>query len=431
MKAKLLDIWNRLQPAQKRNIVVGAVVAGVVLFGVIGYMSRQQGAQAKKGEEATKQISLDPKLIQKTEYAEAKKELERRDKEIAELRRGLAELAGKKEQMAPGAALIEEAKRKFEAEKQTADAKKEETKKGEEKKDAKKEETKFPPVPPPPPAKTSSLPPPPGGAKGKGAVTAAREPLETYSGGIEIVRRPAGQGQPQQAQPPEEKKKDQSAAVYLPPSFMPATLLTGFDAPAIEKAKDKPMPVLIRVTNLAILPNKVKANLRGCFVIAEAVGNLATERADLRLVSLSCVDKKGQAVVDQKIKGFVVDSDSKVGIGGRVVSKMGEIISRTMFVGALQGVGDAMKAASQTTSLTTAGAAVTTINPMMAADAASGQALSQSVAKLQEFYMELAKQTIPVVEVGGTKKITIVVSEGVELKIKPACVGEGPCEKLS
>ena len=34
------------------------------------------------------------------------------------------------------------------------------------------------------------------------------------------------------------------------------------------------------------------------------------------------------------------------------------------------------------------------------------------------FYMELAKQTTPVIEVAATKKVTVIVSEGKELEIK-------------
>jgi conjugal transfer pilus assembly protein TraB len=36
--------------------------------------------------------------------------------------------------------------------------------------------------------------------------------------------------------------------------------------------------MMIRVQAPAVLPNEVKANLKGCFVIAEGYGNLATHR---------------------------------------------------------------------------------------------------------------------------------------------------------
>ena len=45
---------------------------------------------------------------------------------------------------------------------------------------------------------------------------------------------------------------------------MAATLLSGLDAPTSEGAKGNPAPVFIRVRDLAVLPNRVKANLKGC-----------------------------------------------------------------------------------------------------------------------------------------------------------------------
>jgi len=37
---------------------------------------------------------------------------------------------------------------------------------------------------------------------------------------------------------------------------------------------------------------------------------------------------------------------------------------------------------------------------------------------LQKFYLDLAEQSLPVIEVHPTKNITIVISEGVDIAIK-------------
>jgi conjugal transfer pilus assembly protein TraB len=125
---------------------------------------------------------------------------------------------------------------------------------------------------------------------------------------------------------------------------MEARLLTGFDASTSGDGKNNPEPLLLRIQAPAMLPNDVKANLRGCFIIAEAVGRLNKERADVRLVSLSCIGRKGQAVIDSTVKGFVTDSDSKVGLSGRVVSKMGAATARAVVAGIFGGAGDALQA---------------------------------------------------------------------------------------
>jgi len=198
---------------------------------------------------------------------------------------------------------------------------------------------------------------------------------------------------------------------------MEATLLSGLDAPTVESAKGNPVPVLLRIKDLAILPNKVKADLKGCFVIAEGQGNLADERAHLRLVNLSCLSRKGQAVIDQKIKGFVVDSDGKIGLRGTVVSKMGSAIARSVLAGFFGGVGDALRSATVTSSVSALGT-TQTVDPGQIAQAGLGSGLAQGAHELQKFYLELAKQSMPVIEVGATRNITLVVSEGVDLEIK-------------
>ncbi len=40
------------------------------------------------------------------------------------------------------------------------------------------------------------------------------------------------------------------------------------------------------------------------------------------------------------------------------------------------------------------------------------------IACLHDFYLSLAKQATPVIEVGAAKKITVVISEGKELEIR-------------
>ena len=198
---------------------------------------------------------------------------------------------------------------------------------------------------------------------------------------------------------------------------MEATLLSGLDAPAVGKGEANPVPVLLRVKAPAVLPNAVKANLKGCFIIAEGLGNLASERADLRLVTLSCIDKKGNAVVDQKIKGFVVDTDGKIGLRGRVVSKMGSILARSLIAGIFSGLGQAISASGYTYSVSGSGT-VSTLNTSDVAKTAVSSGISQAASNLQKFYLDLAQQTIPVVEVQATRNVTLVISEGINLEIK-------------
>ena len=54
-----------------------------------------------------------------------------------------------------------------------------------------------------------------------------------------------------------------------------------------------------------------------------------------------------------------------------------------------------------------------------AAKAGIAGGLSRSSEKLTDFYLDLARQAGPIVEVGAAKDVVVVIQEGVTLEIKP------------
>src|SRR3546814_13075912 len=81
--------------------------------------------------------------------------------------------------------------------------------------------------------------------------------------------------------------------IYLPPGFMKARLLTGIDALASRDATSNPEPIIARVQAPTVLPNAVKANLDGCFVIGNAPGSLAKERVEIQQIGREPGREKG------------------------------------------------------------------------------------------------------------------------------------------
>lgn len=424
MKNKLLSFWNNLSGNQRRNVVWGGAVCAFIAVYFVGSMVMNRGKSTLPVKSA-KQITLDiePKLLEKSQFLESQKEIAKRDERVAELQQKLDEITREKKgevlvpaQTQPGVAPSVAGDNRVVA---TGQQQGQSQKAGSGRTVITKQ-----PLPPPPPIPQSniSLPPLPATAQ---AMPAGQPPSlpETEIGDITIVSH-SGSGKPAKAEADDKKKDTATGSVYLPPSFMEATLLSGLDAPTTSEAKGNPVPVLLRVKTPAVLPNSVKANLKGCFVIADGKGNLATERAELLLVSLSCLDRKGQAVVDQKIKGFVVDEDGKIGLRGRVVAKMGSMIARSMLAGFFGGVGDAIKASATTMSVSPLGT-TQTVDPKDIAMSGVGSGLSSGFKEIQKFYMELARQTMPVIEVGATKPVTLVISEGINLEIKKISKGGG------
>jgi len=215
------------------------------------------------------------------------------------------------------------------------------------------------------------------------------------------------------------KQKKKGKRFYLPPSFMDAHLLTGLDASTVEGANAHPQPFMIRVQKPAVLPNAIKANLKGCFVVAHGFGALNSERVESRLVSLNCLSDDGQAIIDTKVKGYVADKDGKSGLKGHVVSKQGAHLARVFTAGVIGGFGKVAESNSNTLLIApSTGVATSVLDPQKMFQAGLGGGISESAKDLKKFYLDLAKQSSPVIEVGPAKKITVVVTEGVWLEIR-------------
>ena len=199
---------------------------------------------------------------------------------------------------------------------------------------------------------------------------------------------------------------------------MKARLLTGIDALASRDATSNPEPLIARVQAPAVLPNDVKANLAGCFVVGNATGSLAKERVEVQLVSLSCVDFDERSVVDQPIKGFFVDTDGKKGLSGKVVTRAGAALARTFIAGTISGISQSIEGTFGSTATSALGN-VRTLDPGDAARSGIAGGLGKSSDKLADFYLDLARQAGPIVEVGAAKDVVVVIQEGVTLEIKP------------
>jgi len=205
----------------------------------------------------------------------------------------------------------------------------------------------------------------------------------------------------------EEEKKQETNTVEIPAgSFVKAILLSGLDAPTGGKARSMPYPVLLRVIDKSILPNKWQADIKDCFMIGEGIGELSSERVFIRVHTLSCVTENGKTY-QKKIKAYVSGEDGKVGLKGRVVSKQGALLARTLLAGFLEGMAKAFAQQNTIVSVSPLGQ-TQTIDTSKATQIAAVQGLSDATKKLADFYMKLVDQTFPVIEVNAGRKVDVV-----------------------
>lgn len=196
-------------------------------------------------------------------------------------------------------------------------------------------------------------------------------------------------------------------------SFVKVVLMTGIDAPSGARGKGSPYPVLMKVIDHAQLPNKWRSDVEGCFMIGEAYGELSSERVHIRTNMLSCVSKEGE-IITSNLSGYVVGEDGKTGLSGLVVTKQGAILSRSLITGFLQGVSQAFSQSATVLNITPTGN-VSTLDPNKSLQAGLGMGATKATEELAKFYMEMAKEMFPVIEVNAGRKAEVVLTQKVTL----------------
>jgi conjugal transfer pilus assembly protein TraB len=213
--------------------------------------------------------------------------------------------------------------------------------------------------------------------------------------------------------------KKSNVAAYLPAgSNFEAILLNGMDAPTGTAATQRPTPALLRVKTEAILPNLFKQDIKECFLLVAAVGNMNSERAEMRTQTISCIAPDGKTF-EGSMEGYIVGEDGKVGARGRLVSKQGAILAKALASGFLSGVGSAFTPVA-TSSLNLNSTASTQSYQYPSPDYVLGSGVAKGMqssgSQLSQFYISLANQMFPIVEIDAGRKVTVILIKGVEVK---------------
>ncbi len=213
----------------------------------------------------------------------------------------------------------------------------------------------------------------------------------------------------------------------IPDMFLPAgsilsgTLVTGLDAPTSNQSKQDPFPALLRIKHEAILPNRYRMDIRECFLIASGYGDLSSERAYMRAERISCVKKDG-GIIETSMDAYSVGEDGKAGIRGRVVSKNGQLIAMTLLSGFVSGIATAFKPQTvqtfQTGNNPSNEVQFQYPSPEMIAGQAVMGGVSSSAEQIANYYLEMAKNIFPIIEIDAGRKVDFVMIRGMSLNPK-------------
>jgi len=210
---------------------------------------------------------------------------------------------------------------------------------------------------------------------------------------------------------------------YLPVSFTSGLLLGGIDAPTGGQAQSNPLPILVRLTDNAVLPNRFRADVKECFVVAAGWGDISSERVYARTATLSCVRQNG-TTLEMPIQGNLYGEDGKLGIRGRLVTKQGQLLANALRAGIVSGIGQGF-AQGGTTYTTSPFGTLATNSGGTGEQIRRGMAggVGRALDNLANYYIRLAEQTFPVVEVDAGRLVEVAITKGSSIPASGGKVG--------
>lgn len=214
-------------------------------------------------------------------------------------------------------------------------------------------------------------------------------------------------------------------AYHLSTGLSQAYMITGAYAPAFQEGESEPLPVLLEAEGQIIQPNDHLASVDKCFLLGSAKGNMNSQTANIKLVSISCILNEGEYRIEGALSGWVIGENGIPGIHGELIHKNGAWLARTFVSGFLETFANAIGGGTTSTinlgtdtgntNSTTTTSTGTAISDNLAT--AGAQGISTVFNKLGDYYLKMAEQIFPVIEVRGGRTVDILLIGGEDLSI--------------
>ena len=201
---------------------------------------------------------------------------------------------------------------------------------------------------------------------------------------------------------------------YVPTgSFVRAVMLGGADANAGVNGSADARPVLFRLLTRGTLPNGKHSKLKGCLAVGSVYGSISEERGIIRLESLSCTLTNGD-ILDTAVKGTAFGVYGKNGVRGIPVLKNGKIVYSAGIGGFISGIGKAASQMFTDQSISPLGE-TTSVKPQFALGYAGADGVSTAASKIADYYIKLAEQYHPIVQLDAGTQVDLVFLQGFSL----------------
>jgi conjugal transfer pilus assembly protein TraB len=200
------------------------------------------------------------------------------------------------------------------------------------------------------------------------------------------------------------------------PGFTKATIVTGAAVPTLTQAQNVSRPIWLSFSGETLIANNETMNIDECLLQAAATGDFASGVAEVRLSKISCsaTNQEGQKFkLISPVKGWVYSETGQYGLKGRLISKEGTIIEKTIplvviegLVKALENVGSSSNNIGDTSSL----------GKSFSSGAAGGS--SKVLGKISDYYLKILESLNPVIEVKAGRQVVVAFAGGESLKFE-------------
>lgn len=208
---------------------------------------------------------------------------------------------------------------------------------------------------------------------------------------------------------------EETPQVYIPAgSIITGTLISGMDAPTGNGGRSEPFPALLKIDSQVILPNRGRTDLTGCFLLAGGFGDLASERAYLRSEVLSCKLSDGR-IIEASIDAYATGEDGKTGVRGRLVNRMGSVLANSLLAGFASAAADIFTPKSVPVIGDTQNSFLNAQQSSDALSAGLGGGAASSLDRLSQYYLDMAENTFPVVEIDAMRRVSFIMVRGSNL----------------
>ena len=204
---------------------------------------------------------------------------------------------------------------------------------------------------------------------------------------------------------------------YVPSgSFVTAVTTGAADANAGVNGQSDTAPMTFRAIHDGILPNGRRSRLKDCSFTASAYGEISSNRGIARLDRMSCIfDDKihGERILDIPVKGTAFNF-GRNGIRGTPVMRNGKIMQMAGISGLFTGLGQTATDASST-AITSPSGVMSSVDPSQAFLNMGGASLENIGSKMADYYIKLAEQYHPIIELKVGAIVNLVFLEGFPL----------------